>query len=71
MELSQKVAKRLLKDILKDAIVNVLAAKRNTVNVSYKVSFVQIYVSVRVVRTVNKNLKLQHYLKTVEITSLA
>jgi hypothetical protein len=70
MELSQKVAKRLLKDILKDAIVNVLAAKRNTVNVSYKVSFVQIYVSVRVVRTVNKNLKLQHYLKTVEITSL-
>jgi hypothetical protein len=57
------------KGTLKAAIVNVRGVKRNTVNASYKESFAQIYVSVKVAKTVNKNQQPQHYLKTVETTS--
>ena len=60
----------MLKGTSKAAIVNVPGARRNTVNASYKESFAQIYVNVKAVKTVNKNQRLQHSLKTVEITLL-
>ena len=69
LELNQKGAKRVLKGTSKAAIVNVRGVRRNIVNASYKESYAQIYVSVRGAKTVNKNQPLQHYLKTVEITS--
>jgi len=58
------------KGTLKGAIVNVRGAKRNTVNASFKESFAQIYANVKDVKTVKKKQELQHYLKTVETTSL-
>ena len=59
----------MLKGTLKAAIVNVRGVKRNTVNASYKESFAQIYVNVKDVKTVNKKLEPQRYLRTVETTS--
>jgi len=45
----------MLKDTLKDVIVKDRGVKRNIVNASFKESFVQIYVNVKDVKTVNKN----------------
>ncbi len=64
-------AKKVPNDISKGVIVNDQAAKRNTVNASYKASLVQIYVSVKVAKTVNRNQTLLIYHKSavVKITS--
>ena len=60
-------AKKMPNDILKGVIVNDQDAKRNTVNAFYKVSCVQICVSVMVAKTVNRNQTLLIYHKSAVV----
>ena len=64
-------AKKVPNDISKGVIANDQVVKRNTVNASYKASLVQIYASVKVAKTVNRNQTLLIYHKSavVKITS--